>query len=203
MSERPRGGTRFDGPRTKREFRMPDRRAYGHSFRRVAGRDFFLRECGSTCTKRGYTRRDGNCWRAVRKTNVEYDLPAGADVDAGDIVFPVSGGFTKRSRNGFLPEDPRIEILEEPADRCGCGGAGCSTGRRALFPSPLRLRIPFSFADAWNVEILATDVGKPGAEKQRKRGSIRGGGLSGVNEKAARCSLPRRSKNKFHVKTAA
>jgi len=59
--------------------------------------------------------------------------------------------------------------------------AGCSTGEE---PYSIAITIvdSLSFADAWNVEILATDVGRQ-ALRHAERGSYSGRSIASVNEK--------------------
>jgi len=90
--------------------------------------------------ERGYTRVT-ELLRAVRKTNVEYDSLLERMLTQETSFFPVSGGLRSVRETGFAG-DPRIEILEEPADAAGVE-RGLLHGRRALFHCHYDCGFPF------------------------------------------------------------
>src|ERR1700757_4643015 len=59
--------------------------------------------------------------------------------------------------------------------------AGCSTGEEP-YSIAITIADSLSFADAWNVEILATDIGRQ-ALKHAERGIYAGRSIASVNEK--------------------
>jgi len=59
--------------------------------------------------------------------------------------------------------------------------AGCSTGEEP-YSIGITIADSLSFADAWNVEILATDVGRH-ALKHAERGIYKGRSIASVSEK--------------------
>jgi chemotaxis protein methyltransferase CheR len=75
--------------------------------------------------------------------------------------------------------------------------AGCSTGEEP-YSIAMTIADSLSFADAWNVEILATDVGKL-ALKNAEKGIYSGRSLASVNEKQLTVHFTQ-VENKFHVK---
>ena len=144
--------------------------------------------------ERGYA-RVSELLRAVRKTNVEYDslLERMLTQETSFFRYPaVYEAFEKR----VLPEIHVSKFWKNPRT-LRVWSAGCSTGEEP-YSIAITIADSLSFADAWNVEILATDVGKL-ALKNAEKGIYSGRSLSGVNEKQLAAHFTK-VENKFHVK---
>jgi chemotaxis protein methyltransferase CheR len=144
--------------------------------------------------ERGYT-RVSELLRAVRKTNVEYDsfLERMLTQETSFFRYPaVYEAFEKR----VLPEIHVSKFWKNPRT-LRVWSAGCSTGEEP-YSIAITIADSLSFADAWNVEILATDVGKQ-ALKNAEKGIYSGRSLAGVNEKQLATHFTK-VENKFHVK---
>jgi chemotaxis protein methyltransferase CheR len=144
--------------------------------------------------ERGYT-RVSELLRAVRKTNVEYDslLERMLTQETSFFRYPaVYEAFEKR----VLPEIHVSKFWKNPRT-LRVWSAGCSTGEEP-YSIAITIADSLSFADAWNVEILATDVGKL-ALKTAEKGIYSGRSLAGVNEKQLAAHFTK-VENKFHVK---
>jgi chemotaxis protein methyltransferase CheR len=144
--------------------------------------------------ERGYTRAS-ELLRAVRKTNVEYDsfLERMLTQETSFFRYPaVFEAFEKR----VLPEIHVSKFWKNPRT-LRVWSAGCSTGEEP-YSIAITVADSLSFADAWNVEILATDVGKQ-ALKHAERGIYSGRSLASVNEKQLAGHFTK-VENKFHVK---
>jgi chemotaxis protein methyltransferase CheR len=144
--------------------------------------------------ERGYT-RVSELLRAVRKTNVEYDsfLERMLTQETSFFRYPaVYEAFEKR----VLPEIHVSKFWKNPRT-LRVWSAGCSTGEEP-YSIAITIADSLSFADAWNVEILATDVGKQ-ALKNAEKGIYSGRSLAGVNEKQLAAHFTK-VENKHHVK---
>jgi chemotaxis protein methyltransferase CheR len=144
--------------------------------------------------ERGYTRMT-ELLRAVRKTNVEYDslLERMLTQETSFFRYPaVYEAFEKR----VLPEIHVSKFWKNPRT-LRVWSAGCSTGEEP-YSIAITIADSLSFADAWNVEILATDVGKQ-ALKNAEKGIYSGRSLASVNEKQLATHFTK-VENKFHVK---
>jgi chemotaxis protein methyltransferase CheR len=144
--------------------------------------------------ERGYT-RVSELLRAVRKTNVEYDslLERMLTQETSFFRYPaVFEAFEKR----VLPEIHVSKFWKNPRT-LRVWSAGCSTGEEP-YSIAITIADSLSFADAWNVEILATDVGKL-ALKNAEKGIYSGRSLASVNEKQLASHFTK-VETKFHVK---
>ena len=144
--------------------------------------------------ERGYARVN-ELLRAVRKTNVEYDslLERMLTQETSFFRYPaVYEAFEKR----VLPELHVSKFWKNPRT-LRVWSAGCSTGEEP-YSIAITIADSLSFADAWNVEILATDVGKQ-ALKNAEKGIYSGRSLGSVNEKQLAAHFTK-VENKFHVK---
>jgi chemotaxis protein methyltransferase CheR len=133
--------------------------------------------------------------RAVRKTNVEYDslLERMLTQETSFFRYPaVYEAFEKR----VLPEIHVSKFWKNPRT-LRVWSAGCSTGEEP-YSIAITIADSLSFADAWNVEILATDVGKQ-ALKYAEIGIYSGRSLASVNEKQLVTHFTK-VENKHHVK---
>src|ERR1700676_1300134 len=123
--------------------------------------------------------RAGELLRAVRKTNVEYEalLERLLTQETSFFRYPaVYEAFEKR----VLPELHAKKFWKDPRT-LRVWSAGCSTGEE---PYSIAITIvdSLSFADSWNVEILATDVGRL-ALKHAERGIYAGRSIASVSGK--------------------
>jgi chemotaxis protein methyltransferase CheR len=116
--------------------------------------------------------------RAMRKSNVEYEglLERLLTQETSFFRYPaVFDAFEKRA----LPELHAKKFWKNPRT-LRVWSAGCSTGEEA-YSIAITIVDTLSLADAWNVEILATDVGRK-ALKHAERGIYAGRSISGVKE---------------------
>jgi chemotaxis protein methyltransferase CheR len=128
--------------------------------------------------ERGYA-RGTELLRAVRKTNVEYEalLERLLTQETTFFRYPaVFEAFEKR----VLPELHVKKFWRNPRT-LRVWSAGCSTGEEP-YSIAITVSDSLSFADAWEVEILATDVGRQ-ALKSAERGIYAGRSIASVNEK--------------------
>ena len=117
--------------------------------------------------------------RAMRKTNVEYEalLERLLTQETSFFRYPaVFEAFEKR----VLPELHVKKFWKNPRT-LRVWSAGCSTGEEP-YSIAITIADSLSFADAWNVEILATDVGRL-ALKHAERGIYSGRSMASVSEK--------------------
>jgi chemotaxis protein methyltransferase CheR len=117
--------------------------------------------------------------RAVRKSNLEYEalLERLLTQETSFFRYPsVYEAFEKR----VLPELHTKKFWMNPRT-LRIWSAGCSTGEEP-YSIAITIADSLSFADAWNVEILATDVGRH-ALKHAEGGVYSGRSIASVNEK--------------------
>ena len=114
--------------------------------------------------------------RAMRKANVEYEalLERLLTQETSFFRYPaVYETFEKR----VLPELHVKKFWKNPRT-LRVWSAGCSTGEEP-YSIAITIADALSFADAWNVEILATDVGRQ-ALKHAERGIYSGRCIASV-----------------------
>jgi chemotaxis protein methyltransferase CheR len=117
--------------------------------------------------------------RAIRKTNVEYEafLERLLTQETSFFRYPgVYEAFEKR----VLPELHTKKFWKDPRT-LRVWSAGCSTGEEP-YSIAITITDALSFADAWNLEILATDVSR-NALKRAERGIYSGRSVASVSEK--------------------
>src|SRR3974390_2285214 len=117
--------------------------------------------------------------RAVRKTNVEYEalLERLLTQETTFFRYPaVFEAFEKR----VLPEVHVKKFWRNPRT-LRVWSAGCSTGEEP-YSIAITVLDSLSFADDWNDEILATDIGRQ-ALKHAERGIYAGRSIASVNER--------------------
>jgi chemotaxis protein methyltransferase CheR len=117
--------------------------------------------------------------RNMRKSNVEYEglLERLLTQETSFFRYPgVYEAFEKR----VLPELHVKKFWKNPRT-LRIWSAGCSTGEEP-YSIAITIADSVSFADSWNVEILATDVGRQ-ALKQAERGVYAGRSIASVSEK--------------------
>ena len=123
--------------------------------------------------------RGSDLLRTIRKSNVEYEalLERLLTQETSFFRYPaVYDAFEKR----VLPELHTKKFWTNPRT-LRVWSAGCSTGEE---PYSIAITIvdSLSFADAWNVEILATDVGRQ-ALRHAERATYAGRSIASVSEK--------------------
>jgi len=126
----------------------------------------------------GYA-RGTDLYRAIRKTNVEYEalLEKLLTQETTFFRYPaVYEAFEKR----VLPELHVKKFWNNPRT-LRVWSAGCSTGEEP-FSIAITVLDSLSFAEAWDVEILATDIGRLSL-KHADRGVYSGRSISSVSEK--------------------
>jgi chemotaxis protein methyltransferase CheR len=115
--------------------------------------------------------------RTVRKSNVEYEalLERLLTQETSFFRYPsVYEAFEKR----VLPELHVKKFWKNPRT-LRIWSAGCSTGEEP-YSIAITIADSLSFADSWNVEILATDVGRQ-ALKHAEHGVYKGRSLGSVS----------------------
>jgi chemotaxis protein methyltransferase CheR len=115
--------------------------------------------------------------RAIRKSNVDYEalLEGLLTQETSFFRYPsVYQAFEKR----VLPELHVKKFWKDPRT-LRIWSAGCSTGEEP-YSIAITIADSFSFSDSWNVEILATDVGRH-ALKLAERGVYSGRSLGSVS----------------------
>src|ERR1700740_2054928 len=137
---------------------------------------FFSTRVREHLRERGFS-RGVELLRAIRKTNVEYEalLERLLTQETSFFRYPaVFDAFEKR----VLPELHVKKFWKNPRT-LRVWSAGCSTGEEP-YSIAITILDSLSFADAWNVEILATDVGRH-ALKHAERGIYNGRSLESVS----------------------
>src|SRR2546425_7737729 len=117
--------------------------------------------------------------RAMRKSNVEYEALLERLLTQETSFFRYPGvyeAFEKR----VLPELHTKKFWKNPRT-LRIWSAGCSTGEEP-YSIGITIADSLSFADSWNVEILATDVGRH-ALKHAERGVYKGRSIASVSER--------------------
>lgn len=122
--------------------------------------------------------RGAELLRSVRKSSVEFDalLEKLLTQETSFFRYPaVFEAFEKR----ILPELETKKFWQNPRT-LRIWSAGCSTGEEP-YSIAITIADALDFADAWNIEILATDVGRE-ALKHAERGIYAGRSIASVNE---------------------
>ncbi len=117
--------------------------------------------------------------RSMRKSNLEYEalLERLLTQETSFFRYPaVFEAFEKR----VLPELHVKKFWKNPRT-LRIWSAGCATGEEP-YSIAITIADSLSFADSWNVEILATDVGRH-ALKHAERGIYTGRSIASVTEK--------------------
>jgi chemotaxis protein methyltransferase CheR len=139
---------------------------------------FFSTRVREHVRAKGYV-RGTDLLRAMRKSNVEYEglLERLLTQETSFFRYPsVYEALEKR----VLPELHAKKFWNNPRT-LRIWSAGCSTGEEP-YSIAITIADSLSFAEAWNVEILATDVGRH-ALKVAERGVYAGRSIASVNEK--------------------
>lgn len=139
---------------------------------------FFSTRVREHLHERGHA-RGPELLRALRKSNVEYEalLERLLTQETSFFRYPaVFEAFEKR----VLPELHVKKFWNNPRT-LRVWSAGCSTGEEA-YSIAITVMDSLSLAEAWDVEVLATDIGRH-ALKHAERGVYAGRSLASVNEK--------------------
>jgi len=138
---------------------------------------FFTTRVREHLRAKGYE-RGTDLLRAMRKTNLEYEalLERLLTQETSFFRYPaVYETFEKR----VLPELHVKKFWKNPRT-LRIWSAGCSTGEEP-YSIAITIADSLTFADSWNVEILATDVGRQ-ALKHAERAIYAGRSISSVSE---------------------
>jgi len=123
--------------------------------------------------------RGADLLRSMRKSNVEYESLLERLLTQETSFFRYPAVFEAFERR-VLPELHVKKFWKNPRT-LRIWSAGCSTGEEPYSIS-ITILDSLSFADSWNVEILATDVGRQ-ALKHAEGGIYSGRSISSVSEK--------------------
>jgi chemotaxis protein methyltransferase CheR len=139
---------------------------------------FFSTRVREHLRERGYT-RGTELLRAARKTNVEYEALLEKLLTQETTFFRYPAVYEAFEKH-VLPELHVKKFWRNPRT-LRVWSAGCSTGEEP-YSVAITVLDTLSFADAWEVEILATDIGRQ-ALKIADRGVYSGRSIASVNEK--------------------
>lgn len=117
--------------------------------------------------------------RAVRKSNLEYEALLERLLTQETSFFRYPGVYEAFERR-VLPELHTKKFWTNPRS-LRIWSAGCSTGEEP-YSVAISIADSLSFADSWNVEILATDIGRQ-ALRHAERGVYSGRSLASVSER--------------------
>ena len=139
---------------------------------------FFSARVREHLRERGHT-RGTDLLRAARKSNLEYEALLEKLLTQETIFFRYPAVFQAFEKH-VLPEMHVKKFWRNPRT-LRVWSAGCSTGEEP-YSIAITVLDTLSFADAWEVEILATDIGRQ-ALKTAERGVYAGRSIASVNEK--------------------
>ena len=139
---------------------------------------FFSTRVREHLRERGFY-RGTELLRSVRKTNVEYEALLEKLLTQETSFFRYPAVFEAFEKH-VLPELHVKKFWRNPRT-LRIWSAGCSTGEEP-YSIAITVLDTLSFADAWEVEILATDVGRQ-ALKTAERGIYSGRSIASVNER--------------------
>jgi len=139
---------------------------------------FFSTRVHEHLHERGYA-RGTELLRAARKSNVEYQSLLEKLLTQETTFFRYPAVFEAFEKH-VLPELHIKKFWRNPRT-LRVWSAGCSTGEEP-YSIAITILDTLSFADAWEVEILATDIGRQ-ALKTAERGTYSGRSIASVNEK--------------------
>src|SRR6266850_7808292 len=117
--------------------------------------------------------------RAIKKTNHDFQELIESLLTQETTFFRYPGVFEAFEKR-VLPELHTRKFWKNPRS-LRIWSAGCSTGEEP-YSIAITIADSLSFADAWNVEILATDVGRH-ALKHAERGLYKGRSIASVSER--------------------
>src|SRR3979490_222636 len=117
--------------------------------------------------------------RAMRKSNLEYEALLERLLTQETSFFRYPGVYESFEKR-VLPELHTKKFWKNPR-MLRIWSAGCSTGEEP-YSIAITIADSLSFAESWNVEILATDVSR-NALRQAERGIYKGRSVASVSEK--------------------
>src|SRR5438874_8506462 len=117
--------------------------------------------------------------RGMRKSNVEYEALLESLLTQETSFFRYPGVFEAFEKR-VLPELHIRKFWKNPRS-LRIWSAGCSSGEEP-YSIAITISDAVSFSEAWNVEILATDIGRH-ALATAERGIYSGRGIASVNER--------------------
>src|SRR4029077_4994409 len=138
---------------------------------------FFSTRVREQMSAKGHT-RGTDLLRAIKKTNHEFQELLETLLTQETTFFRYPGVFEAFEKR-ILPELHVRKFWMNPRS-LRIWSAGCSTGEESY---SIAITIPdaISFSDAWNVEILATDIGR-NALAVAERGVYSGRSIASVND---------------------
>ena len=139
---------------------------------------FFSTRVREHMRRKGYA-RGSELLRAMRKTNLGYEALLEQLLTQETSFFRYPAVFEALEKR-VLPELHVKKFWNNPRT-LRIWSAGCSTGEEP-FSVAITIADTLMFADAWNVEILATDLGRQ-ALKCAEAATYTGRSLASVNEK--------------------
>jgi len=117
--------------------------------------------------------------RSIRKTNVEFQSLLESLLTQETSFFRYPGVFEAFEKR-ILPELHIKKFWKNPRS-LRIWSAGCATGEEP-YSIAITIADAISFSDAWNVDILATDIGR-NALATAERGVYSGRGIARVSER--------------------
>jgi len=133
--------------------------------------------------------------RLIRKSNVEYEALLERLLTQETSFFRYPAVYETLEKR-VLPELHTKKFWSNPRT-LRVWSAGCSTGEEP-YSIAITIADALSFADAWNVEILATDVGRQ-ALKHAEHGVYSGRSLASVSEAQLSAHFTR-AEDRYQVK---
>jgi chemotaxis protein methyltransferase CheR len=156
---------------------------------------FFSTRVREHLLERGHT-HGTELLRAARKSNVEYEALLEKLLTQETTFFRYPAVFQAFEKH-VLPELHVKKFWRSPRT-LRVWSAGCSTGEEP-YSIAITVLDTLSFADAWEVEILATDVGRQ-ALKTAERGIYSGRSIASVNERQLAAHFSSDNGKGFQVK---
>jgi len=139
---------------------------------------FFSTRVREHMTRKGHV-RGTDLLRLIRKTNFEFQDLLESLLTQETTFFRYPGVFEAFEKR-ILPELHIKKFWKNPRS-LRIWSAGCSTGEEP-YSIAITIADAISFSDAWNVEILATDIGRH-ALAIAERGIYSGRSIASVTEK--------------------
>jgi chemotaxis protein methyltransferase CheR len=139
---------------------------------------FFSTRVREHMARKGYA-RGTDLLRTIRKTNFEFQALLESLLTQETSFFRYPGVFEAFEKR-ILPELHIKKFWKNPRS-LRIWSAGCSTGEEP-YSIAITIADAISFSDAWNVEILATDIGR-NALATAERGVYSGRSIASVSER--------------------
>jgi chemotaxis protein methyltransferase CheR len=139
---------------------------------------FFSTRVREHMVRKGYF-RGTDLLRAIKKTNFDFQELLESLLTQETSFFRYPGVFEAFEKR-VLPELHIRKFWKNPRS-LRIWSAGCSTGEEP-YSAAITIADAISFSDAWNVEILATDIGRQ-ALAVAEHGVYSGRSISSVSEK--------------------